>query len=733
MSSSFIDRLNALSDSWAAWMGAALIETAVVAAVIGLIWLAVRKRTSPQLGYLLFLLIPLRLLIPLEIHVPGIPAVWSSPQTKPDETNSVIASPAAYYSEEPARHRVHQASASSTITSVSTIGKSDSVARSSLSSSSWLMVAWGAGVLFLFARLIVAQIRFARLVRRARELDLSNDSIAFQTLCERIGVGLVTVLESDEIDSPAVCGLFRPKIVLPTGILKSLSVKQREWILFHELAHIRRRDLLVNCVQRLVAILHFPNPAMWLANSQINQWREYVCDDVASSLSDASEVESSEAFLFIVRHASSKQRQPLLSCASALGMSRSRSQRACYHRMTRLLETGLAQSAKLGWRSLMLLTVSAVVVLPRLRAAEQSPGQDPVSPVSVAATNQGTATVQDPKTSDSAEPTKPAIPAQVDLNIIVAKHVLLLEGKEIITWEWLRNKFATSADPSQFYPHFYITRGAMEAGLYQPSKDRIWNLHKDFKFNGHSEGSLWPRTDFRYDKIETADDLKPDPALLKTGTVTVEGKPVAGAEVVLITPVDESIGYKTYHFAFVEGRIRNRLEHVMTVSDEQGNYSLYPPQDTPYYVLAVHPEGGFSLVSSDSFLSDATLRLMAWSGLVSKLKDEKGEQQVDLTTSIRASGGKPEISINQYWSDRRIEQKDRTFVYHRIPPIFDTTVSRSFPSPDGGATSLPAATVSLLPGETRTIEFGEITPQQREWLDGIRTRFRSTPAPAKPE
>jgi hypothetical protein len=147
----------------------------------------------------------------------------------------------------------------------------------------------------------------------------------------------------------------------------------------------------------------------------------------------------------------------------------------------------------------------------------------------------------------------------------------------------------------------------------------------------------------------------------------------------------------------------------------------------------MHPEAGFSLVYDDSYKTDTTLKLMAWSGLVSKLKDDKGEQQVDLTTSIKASDGKPEISLNQYWSDRNIEVEDRVFVYHGIPPIYDATVSRSFPSPDGGSTALPAATISLLPGETRTIEFGEITPQQREWLDGIRTRFRPAPTPAKQE
>lgn len=723
MSNSFIDRLNTISESWATWMGSALIETAVVAAVIGLIWLALRKRTSPQLGYLLFLLIPLRLLIPLEIHVPGIPAVWSSPQSEPAGSGSVMASTAAYHSGEPVLHRVNETSASSTVTSVTTIGKSDSVATSSLSSSSWLMVAWGAVVLFLFARLILAQIRFARLVRRARELDLSDNSIVMQTMCQRIGVG--TVLESDEIDSPAVCGLFRPKIVLPTGILKSLSVKQREWILFHELAHVRRRDLLVNCVQRLVAILHFPNPAMWLANAQINRLREYACDDLASTLSAASQVESSEAFLTVVKHATLRRREPLFSCALALGMSHSRSQRACYRRMTRLLDSDVARSVKLGWRSVLVLLLAAVVALPQLRAAEQTSNEKQD------ASKQPTQSNPTPKTDAPAADSKPTVQSAVHFSVIVAKHVLLLDGKEIITWEGLQRKIASSPDPSLVYPHFYITRGATEAGLYEQAKEKIWNLHKDFKFNGHSEGSLWPRTDFRYDRIETADDLKPDPALLKTGTVSTNGKPVAGAEVVLITPVDESIGYRSYHLALVDGRIRNRMEHVMTITDEIGKYSLYPPKDTPYYILAIHPEAGFAMFDHEQDATDTKIPLLAWGGIVTKLEDPKNEQHADLSTTIESYDGKPEVVINQYWSDLNQKEKTREFRFLQVPPFRNTSISRSFPSPDGGSTSLSAATVNLLPGETRSIDFGEISQAQLDWLQEIRSGFPSPSPPKK--
>ena len=201
--------------------------------------------------------------------------------------------------------------------------------------------------------------------------------------------------------------------------------------------------------------------------------------------------------------------------------------------------------------------------------------------------------------------------------------------------------------------------------------------------------------------------------------MTAEGKPVAGAEVVLITPVDESIGYKTYHIALVAGRIRNRLEHVMTLSDESGKFTLYPPRGTPYYILALHPDAGFSLIPDDPSRGETNVQLMKWGAITTSFKDPKHEQQADLTTNIAATGGRPEVTINQYWSD--LKDKPKSFSFKHVPPIFDTTISRSFSNPDGGSTSLPAGSVSVLPGETRQIDFGEVTKQQLDFLKAIRT------------
>ncbi|QDU06975.1 M56 family metallopeptidase [Gimesia aquarii] len=326
--------------------------------------------------------------------------------------------------------------------------------------------------------------------------------------------------------------------------------------------------------------------------------------------------------------------------------------------------------------------------------------------------------------SETSTPVKHVTPEK--LPIVVAKHVLLLNGNQIITWNELEQKFAAMPDPSSVRPAFYITRGATEAGLYKTTKAKIWELHRKFKLGGHSEGSLWPRTDFRYDHIKTVDDLRPDPALKFTGTIlNSKGEPVEGAEVVLIKPVDKSISYKTYHMALVQGRIRNRLEHIMTLSDSNGQFELYPPKNPWYYIVALHPKAGFSLNRSDWILPDKKLKLLPWSGLKTNIDEVPNETQtVSLRTQIEATEAWPEIILNQYWSDLPKSVQTEGFQYQHIPPINRTTISRSFRGQDGGSFSIPGASVSLLPGEIRELGLGPLSKQQSLQLNRMRESSR---------
>lgn len=89
----------------------------------------------------------------------------------------------------------------------------------------------------------------------------------------------VQVWLSESIDVPSVIGFFKPFILLPAATITQLNTQQLESILLHELAHIARRDLLLNMFQIVAKLILFFNPFAVFLNKQIENERENCCDD----------------------------------------------------------------------------------------------------------------------------------------------------------------------------------------------------------------------------------------------------------------------------------------------------------------------------------------------------------------------------------------------------------------------------------------------------------------------
>jgi len=84
-------------------------------------------------------------------------------------------------------------------------------------------------------------------------------------------------------DSPLVLGWLRPMILVPPAAFLSLRPEALEAVLLHELAHILRRDFLVNLMQSFLEALLFFHPAVWWVSQQIRLEREHCCDDLAAA------------------------------------------------------------------------------------------------------------------------------------------------------------------------------------------------------------------------------------------------------------------------------------------------------------------------------------------------------------------------------------------------------------------------------------------------------------------
>jgi beta-lactamase regulating signal transducer with metallopeptidase domain len=145
-----------------------------------------------------------------------------------------------------------------------------------------LFAAWVGGIVGLTGFVLFESIRFARRVRRMRPLEDPVVLTLLQECCERAGVRRPpAVMVGTEVTTPALHGAFRPRLLLPVEFTTNFSLDELRFIFLHELAHLRRRDLLLNWVMTALQIIHWFNPVIWLAFARWRVDREIACDAAA--------------------------------------------------------------------------------------------------------------------------------------------------------------------------------------------------------------------------------------------------------------------------------------------------------------------------------------------------------------------------------------------------------------------------------------------------------------------
>ncbi|MEO6232933.1 MAG: M56 family metallopeptidase [Ferruginibacter sp.] len=146
----------------------------------------------------------------------------------------------------------------------------------------WIVLGWLA---IIFIKSIQLSAGFYRIYElKRKELysvgDYWNNKLI--SLCGELTITRpVKLMQSGLTKVPAVVGYFKPVILLPIGMVNSLSPSETEAIVLHELAHIGRRDYLVNMLQSFIEIFFFFNPAVLWVSAILKTERENCCDDIA--------------------------------------------------------------------------------------------------------------------------------------------------------------------------------------------------------------------------------------------------------------------------------------------------------------------------------------------------------------------------------------------------------------------------------------------------------------------
>ncbi len=142
-----------------------------------------------------------------------------------------------------------------------------------------LFMLWLIGVALVLGVLLLINLSLALRLRRRPAIN-DPGLIELINICKReMGVKrAVTLVTFAGVKSPALTGYFRPKLLVPPGLLDDLPREELRFILLHELAHVKKHDIAVNWLLIALSAAHWFNPLVWFAFSRLRADRELARD-----------------------------------------------------------------------------------------------------------------------------------------------------------------------------------------------------------------------------------------------------------------------------------------------------------------------------------------------------------------------------------------------------------------------------------------------------------------------
>lgn len=382
-----IEWLNDAAEFWLAFLWGHILESTWAFVMILGLWWMLHKRFSPLLGYYLFLVVLIKFILP--VHITLTPFVSTlSPRQAMLYTNHVARdfqrwgnpSRPLYGQLESQGDPLRDGEESSLIASSETnaLLKQASGEEESFSVS-WSLILlglWASVVFMLFLRLIASQILTRRWILLGESIDKRHLTIDLTDLKRRLNLRRdVQVIVSKGFSIPVVHGFWNPKLIIPHDLLQSFTPNQLQWVLLHELAHIKRFDTIAVLGQKIVQSLYFFNPIIWIVNRMIDQQREYICDDLALACCDSSRRDCGEGFLSLANRVKVR---PILP-ANSIGIFNPYTM--IRRRMMRIVDSDRCLTKKLSKSSMLLLLIATVMIFHSVGIAEDKSNQTQLNPL----------------------------------------------------------------------------------------------------------------------------------------------------------------------------------------------------------------------------------------------------------------------------------------------------------------------------------------------------------------
>lgn len=147
---------------------------------------------------------------------------------------------------------------------------------------------WAVGVLLISIYRMGIYFHFRRKILKLPPVT-DNEILNILENCQnKMGINKsINLVITKQIKSPSILGFVNPILMIPENLIKTLPINKFSHIFLHELAHLKRKDILTNWIILILRTLHWFNPVVQYGLNRMCEDMEISCDSLALSYLDS--------------------------------------------------------------------------------------------------------------------------------------------------------------------------------------------------------------------------------------------------------------------------------------------------------------------------------------------------------------------------------------------------------------------------------------------------------------
>ncbi len=143
-------------------------------------------------------------------------------------------------------------------------------------------IIWFAGLMAYLAVKLAAYIRLRKCIKNECYINKDREwNITLERLCEKLDIKTkgINLMYCKYLCQPCVTGIYKHYILIPEYLRGTLSEKEIEIILTHELTHVKKRDTAAKTIIFVLSSLNWFNPIMHKLKDDMYEWMECTRDE----------------------------------------------------------------------------------------------------------------------------------------------------------------------------------------------------------------------------------------------------------------------------------------------------------------------------------------------------------------------------------------------------------------------------------------------------------------------